>query len=66
MLLNKSNKGRSFYGCEGYPACSFMTWNVPTGEKCPECGRSLFMKGGKSGRLVCEGEGCGYERELKK
>lgn len=66
MLLKKSKKGRSFYGCEGYPECSFMTWNVPTKEVCPDCGKSLFMKGGKSGRLVCENEGCGYERELKK
>ena len=30
MLLKKSKKGRSFYGCEGYPDCSFMTWNVPS------------------------------------
>ena len=65
-MLKKSKKGRSFYGCEGYPDCSFMTWNVPTNEVCPECGKTLFMKGGKSGRLVCENEGCGYERELKK
>jgi len=66
MLLKKSKKGRSFYGCEGYPECNFMTWNVPTAEVCPQCGKSLFMKGGKSGRLVCENDGCGYERELKK
>ena len=66
MLLKKSKKGRSFYGCEGFPDCSFMTWNVPTKEICPQCGKSLFMKGGKSGKLVCEAEGCGYERELKK
>ena len=33
---------------------------------CPVCGKTLFNKGGKSGRLVCENEGCGYERELKK
>ena len=66
MLLKKSKKGRSFYGCEGYPDCSFMTWNVLTNEVCPQCGKHLFMKGGKSGRLVCENEGCGYERELKK
>ncbi len=66
MLLKKSKKGRSFYGCEGFPDCSFMTWNVPTKELCPNCGKSLFIKGGKSGRLVCENEGCGYERELKK
>ncbi len=66
MLLKKSKKGRSFYGCEGYPDCNFMTWNVPSAEKCPQCGKSLFIKGGKSGKLVCENEGCGYERELKK
>lgn len=65
MLLKKSKKGRSFYGCEGYPDCGFMTWNVPTAEICPDCGKSLFNKGGKSGRLICENEGCGYERELK-
>ncbi len=66
MLLKKSKKGRSFYGCEGYPDCEFMTWNVPVAEKCPECGKSLFNKGGKSGKLICENEGCNYERELKK
>ncbi len=66
MLLKKSKRGRSFYGCEGYPDCEFMTWNVPTAEKCPECGKSLFNKGGKSGKLICENEGCTYERELKK
>jgi len=66
MLLKKSKKGRSFYGCEGYPDCTFMTWNVPSEEKCPECGSSLFVKGGKSGKLVCEKPECGYERELKK
>ncbi|MDE5584099.1 MAG: type I DNA topoisomerase [Ruminococcus sp.] len=66
MLLKKSKKGRSFYGCEKYPDCNFMTWSVPSKEICPECGKTLFIKGGKSGKLVCENEGCTYERELKK
>ncbi|MDE6035365.1 MAG: type I DNA topoisomerase [Ruminococcus sp.] len=66
MLLKKSKKGRSFYGCEKYPECTFMTWNVPSEEVCPECRKTLFIKGGKSGKLVCENENCGYERELKK
>ena len=66
MLLKKSKRGRSFYGCEGYPECDFMTWNVPTAEKCPDCGKTLFNKGGKSGKLICEKESCNYERELKK
>ena len=66
MLLKKSKRGRSFYGCEGYPECDFMTWNVPTAEKCPECGKTLFNKGGKSGKLICENAGCTYERDMKK
>ena len=41
-----------------------MTWNEPTTEKCPECGSTLFKKGGKNGILLCEKEGCGYSRAL--
>ena len=65
IVLKKSKRGRSFYGCSGYPDCNFMTWNVPTEELCPQCNSTLFQKGGKSGKLVCEKEGCGYERNLK-
>ncbi len=65
IILKKSKRGRSFYGCSGYPDCNFMTWNIPTEELCPQCQSTLFQKGGKSGKLVCEKEGCGYERNLK-
>ncbi|MBQ8928324.1 MAG: type I DNA topoisomerase [Oscillospiraceae bacterium] len=65
IILKKSKRGRSFYGCSGYPECHFMTWNVPVEEKCPQCGCTLFQKGGKSGTLVCEKDGCGYQRSLK-
>jgi len=65
ILLKKSKKGRSFYGCEGYPECNFMTWNEPVEEKCPQCGSSLFQKGKKNGKLVCENPECGYERDIK-
>lgn len=65
IVLKKSKRGRSFYGCSGYPECNFMTWNVPVEETCPQCGCTLFQKGGKSGILVCEKPGCGYQRSLK-
>lgn len=64
IILKKSKKGRSFYGCSNYPECNFMTWNVPVSEKCPKCGETLFQKGGKSGKLLCEKPGCGFEKEL--
>ena len=66
MLLKKSKKGRTFYGCEKFPDCNFMTWNVPSKEVCPNCNKTLFIKGGKNGKLICENTDCGYERELKK
>ncbi|MCR4647381.1 MAG: type I DNA topoisomerase [Oscillospiraceae bacterium] len=65
VVQKKSKRGRTFYGCSGYPDCRFMTWNLPVEEKCPQCGCTLFQRGGKSGTLVCEKEGCGYERSLK-
>lgn len=64
MVQKKSKKGRSFYGCDNYPECNFMTWHVPVEAKCPKCGCTLFKKGGKSGKLICEKPDCGYERNL--
>lgn len=64
VVAKKSKKGRTFYGCEGYPDCNFMTWYTPVEDKCPKCGSSLFKKGGKNGKLLCEKPNCGYERSL--
>ncbi|MCD8096379.1 MAG: type I DNA topoisomerase [Ruminococcus sp.] len=64
VLLKKSKKGKKYYGCEDNPDCRFMTWDVPLEDKCPNCGSTLFRKGGKNGRLVCHKEGCGYEKDL--
>ncbi len=53
-----------FYSCERYPECDFSSWDVPTSELCPDCGKMLFRKKGKS-LLVCHEEACGYSREIK-
>lgn len=64
VLLKKSKKGKKYYGCEDNPNCNFMTWDLPIEEKCPQCGSTLFQKGGKNGKLICHKENCGYERNL--
>lgn len=64
VLQKKSKKGKKYFGCEGNPECSFMTWNTPVSDVCPKCGASLFKKGGKAGKLLCEKPDCGYERPL--
>ncbi len=60
----KTKKGYTFYGCSNYPTCSFMTWDVPTNETCPQCGGSLFRTRG--GIIKCHKEGCGYETKARR
>jgi len=38
IVQRRSKKGRTFYGCEKYPACDFVSWGKPTNETCKECG----------------------------
>lgn len=52
-----------FYSCSGYPECDFSSWDLPTNEKCPQCGEMLYQKKGRA-LLVCKKEGCGYKREI--
>ncbi|MBR4015732.1 MAG: type I DNA topoisomerase [Anaerotignum sp.] len=63
VLMKKTKKGRTYYGCENNPECGFMSWNKPTGEKCPNCGSYLEEKGRKNPKIVCSNEKCGYVRE---
>lgn len=64
VIQRRSKKGRIFYGCDKWPECNFMTWDVPTEEKCPKCGKSLFKSRG--GMLTCLDENCGYKTKAKK
>ena len=29
LILRKTKKGRTYYGCEGYPECTYMSWTKP-------------------------------------
>ena len=64
VLVKKTKKGRKYYGCEGAPACAFMSWLKPTGGVCPRCGQPLVMKGAQKKKICCVGEQCGYTEEM--
>jgi DNA topoisomerase-1 len=59
MLKRKSKRGYAYYACERGAECGFMSWDVPTAEDCPKCGKSMFKKSGK-GRMkpFCINEAC--------
>ena len=64
VIGKKSKRGYTFYGCGNYPDCNFMTWDAPTNDLCPTCGKTLFKARG--GILKCHAEGCGFEQKVSR
>ena len=64
VIEKKSKRGYAFFGCGNYPECNFMTWDKPTDDLCPQCGKSLFKK--KGGIVACLNEGCGFEKKAER
>lgn len=63
VIEKKTKRGTSFYGCSNYPNCNFMTWDLPSEEVCPKCGKSLFRR--KGNVLYCpDTEGCGFTKPV--
>ena len=59
LVQRNTKKGKKFFGCSSYPNCKFMTWDEPTAENCPTCGKTLFKGRGK---VHCLDENCGFEK----
>ncbi len=55
----RSKSGKIYYGCSGYPDCKFMSWDIPTGEKCPVCGKYLVKTA--RGGIKCSDKACKYK-----
>ena len=64
-VIMKNGKNRTvFYSCEKYPECDFSSWDMPTTERCPQCGEILYRKKGQA-QYVCHGKDCGYKRAIE-
>lgn len=57
IVVKRTQRGKRYFGCIGYPECDFMVWQKPSAEKCPKCGGVMVEKGN---RLTCINESCGY------
>lgn len=63
VIIRKSKKGRIFYGCSKFPQCKFVSWNPPTGERCPECGEFLTKVRERGKEVIkCSNKECGYKQ----
>ena len=64
VIARKSKRGKVFYGCEGYPECSYISWNIPANEKCPKCSEDMIVKLYKNLKVVSCPK-CDYSRREK-
>ncbi len=60
IIQRKSRSGRIFYGCDNYPNCSFVSWDLPIEAKCESCGTQLTQKTGRDGNTltICPNKDC--------
>lgn len=75
ILKRTSKKGYVFYACERGTDCGFITWDVPTKDFCPACGKTMFKRSGRGyAKPFCENEECvnfvpedqrGYKKKTK-
>ena len=48
-----------FYACERGTDCGFITWDVPTKDFCPACGKTMFKHSGRGPlKSFCINEQC--------
>ncbi|MGI6705429.1 MAG: type I DNA topoisomerase [Clostridia bacterium] len=67
LVVRKSKRGRTFYGCDKYPECDFVSWERPVAENCPQCGSYMVAKQDKRGKYhQCSSEECRHRYEIKK
>ncbi len=59
ILKRTSKKGYVFYACERGTDCGFITWDVPTKDVCPSCGKTMFKRAGRGPlKSFCINEDC--------
>lgn len=71
IIRRMSKKKHAYYICENNHGkdrgCPFITWDVPTTDTCPKCGKTLFRHSFRGERDIrCLNTACGYKAEQKK
>ncbi|MDR3119908.1 MAG: type I DNA topoisomerase [Clostridiales bacterium] len=60
IVYRKTKKGKKYIACENSSACDYRSWDLPTKDVCPICGKFMQKSswGGKNARAHCCDELC--------
>ena len=60
IVQRKSRTGRVFYGCDHYPECGYISWDLPIEQVCPHCGTQLTKRQLRGGEevILCPNRDC--------
>jgi DNA topoisomerase-1 len=66
LVQRKSRRGKVFYGCSLFPACTFAVWDKPVSKECQLCGGNFLLE--KSSKkqgayLACHDKDCGFTQK---
>ncbi len=61
VVQRATKRGRPFFGCNRYPECEYSTWDKPSGEVCPKCGKILLEKSSRDKGRYTACSSCDYE-----
>jgi len=66
LVQRKSRRGKVFYGCSLFPACTFAVWDKPVAKECQLCGANFLLE--KSSKkqgayLACHDKDCGFTQK---
>lgn len=68
IVEKKSSKTRkTFYGCEGYPECDFVSWDMPIADKCEACASMMVLRRMSNGKSYkkCSNQECEKNKKKK-
>ncbi|ACN15819.1 TopA [Desulforapulum autotrophicum HRM2] len=67
IVEKRSRRGKTFFGCNKYPECTFASWDPVVNKPCPKCNSSYLIEKQtkKEGKfLKCPNKECTYKESL--
>lgn len=64
VVERKSKKrGRTFYGCNHFPDCDYVSWDKPIARRCPKCEGTLVEKKSRKNGPTVQCVQCDYKED---